>query len=136
MKTTLRHAIKINAPRARVFKALTEIDEMAAWHLGRVEGEIAVGSVMYLNPKQGLRFGWQTKEIVGHERIVQACVEGPGSSVGKNLVFALSDADAGSTLVRLTDGEWADDDEHLPFCNTHWGGILHRLKKYIEGGLA
>ena len=87
---------------------------------------------MYLNPKPGLRFGWKTKELVDRERIAQACVEGPGSSVGKDLVFALSDAEAGSTLVQLTDGEWADDDAHVPFCNTHWGRVLHRLKEYVE----
>jgi uncharacterized protein YndB with AHSA1/START domain len=131
--TTLRHAIKINGPRERVYKALTVIDEMAAWHQGTTEGEIAVGSVMNLNPKPGLKFGWETRELVDNERIVQNCVEGPGSSTGKTLTFALSDADAGSTLVQLTDGEWADDDAHLPFCNTHWGSVLHRLKNHVEG---
>jgi uncharacterized protein YndB with AHSA1/START domain len=132
MSITLRHAIKINAPRERVFKALTVIDEMAAWHQGTTEGTIAVGSVMKLNPKPGLIFGWETKELVANERLVQTCVEGPGSSAGKTLTFALSDADGGLTMVQLTDGEWADDDAHLPFCNTHWGSVLHRLKNYVE----
>ncbi len=132
MSVTLRHAIKINGSRERVYKALTGIGEMAAWHHGPVEGDIKVGAVMYLNPKPGLRFGWETKELLANERVVQACVEGPGSSAGKTLTFALSDADAGSTLVQLTDGEWAEDDDHLPFCNTHWGGVLHRLKEYVE----
>ena len=132
MSVTLRHAIKINAPRERVFKALATIDEMAAWHHGPVEGDIAVGAVMTLNAKPGLKFGWETKEIVENERIAQQCVEGPGSSVGKNLVFTLSDAEAGLTLVQLTDGEWADDDKHLPFCNTHWGNVLSRLKQHTE----
>ena len=132
MSITLRHAIKINGSRERVYKALTDIDEMAAWHQGSTEGRIAVGSVMNLNPKPGLKFGWETKELVENERISQTCVEGPGSSAGKTLTFALSDADARSTLVQLTDGEWADDDERLPFCNTHWGGILHQLKNYAE----
>ena len=132
MSLTLRHAIKIAAPRDSVYKALTDIAEMAAWHQGAVEGAIAVDSVMYLNPKPGMKIGWQTKELVNNERVTQTCVEGPGSSAGKTLTFALSDADAGLTLVQLTDGEWADDDEHLPFCNTHWGDVLHNLKKYVE----
>ena len=132
MSITLRHAVKINAHRERVFKALTVIDEMAAWHHGPVEGDIAVGAVLTLNAKPGLKISWETKELVANERIVQKCVEGPGSSVGKTLTFSLSDTDAGITLVELTDGEWADDDAHLPFCNTHWGDVLHRLKKYVE----
>ena len=132
--TMLKHAIKINASRDRVFKALTDIDEMSAWHHGTVTGKIAVGSEMFLNPKPGLKFGWETTELVPNERIVQKCVEGPGSSVGKDLVFTLSDADAGVTQVQLTDGDWDDDDDHLPFCNTHWGGVLYRLKRYVEEG--
>ncbi|MGD9324814.1 MAG: SRPBCC family protein [Desulfobacterales bacterium] len=132
MSTTLRHAIKINASREKVFKALTKIDEMASWHHGPVEGDIAVGSVMYLNPKPGLKFGWEIKELVNNERVAQKCVEGPGSSAGKTLTFNLSDAGAGSTLVELSDGEWADNDAHLPYCNTHWGSVLHRLKNYVE----
>jgi uncharacterized protein YndB with AHSA1/START domain len=132
MSVTLRHAIKINATRERIFKALTTIDEMAAWHHGPVEGDIAVGAVMTLNAKPGLKISWETKELIDNERIVQVCVEGPGTSVGKNLVISLSDAEAGSTLVELTDGDWADDDDHLPFCNTHWGNVLIRLKQYTE----
>ncbi len=130
--TMLRHAIKIDASRDRVFRALSDMNEMTAWHHGGVEGDITVGAVLYLNAKPGMRFGWETKELVGNERIVQTCVEGPGSSKGKTITFALSDAEAGMTLVELTDGDWADDDEHLPFCNTHWGEVLYRLKQYVE----
>lgn len=133
MSVTLRHAIKISGPRERVYKALTDIDEMAAWHQGNTGGNIEVGAVMSLNPKPGLSLAWKTEDLVENERIVQTCVDGPGTSAGKTLTFALSDADTGSTLVQLTDGEWPDDDDHLPFCNTHWGSVLHRLKQYIEG---
>ncbi len=87
---------------------------------------------MFLNPKSGLKFGWKTKELVANERIVQECIEGPGNSAGKELAFTLSDAEAGVTQVQLTDGEWDSDDAHLPFCNTHWGAVLYRLKNYVE----
>ena len=80
---TLRHAIKINAPRDRVFSALADAHEMAAWHIGAVDGDIAVGSTFRLNPKPGLMFGWRTEEIVAGERIRQQCVEGPGTPQAK-----------------------------------------------------
>jgi uncharacterized protein YndB with AHSA1/START domain len=131
---TLRHAIKINAPRDRVFSALADIDEMAAWHIGGVDGDIAVGSTFRLNPKPGLVFGWRTEEIVAGERIRQQCVEGPGNSAGKTLTFTLSDDAEGTTLVTLTDGQWLDDDSNLPFCNTRWAEVLFHLKEYVETG--
>jgi len=43
---TLRQAIKINAPLDRVFSALADAHEMAAWHIGGVAGDIAVDSIV------------------------------------------------------------------------------------------
>lgn len=130
--STLRHAIKINAPRNRVFSALADADEMAAWHVGGIDGDIAVGSIFRLNPKPGLVFGWRTEEIVDGERIRQQCVEGPGNSAGKTLTFTVSDDAEGTTLVTLTDGPWRDEDPGLPFCNTRWAEVLLHLQKYVE----
>jgi hypothetical protein len=134
--TTLQHAIKVAAPRSLVFKAIADVGEMKAWHLGTVEGEIAVGSAFYLNPKPGLRFGWRTDEIVTNTRLRQTCVEGPGASVGKTLVVALSDSDNANTLVTLSDSGWYDGDADLPFCNTRWGEVLLRLKGYAEAAVS
>lgn len=129
---SLRHAIRINAPRDRVFSALAYGAEMAAWHIGGLDGDIAVGSTFRLHPKPGLMFAWRTVEIVAGERIRQQCVEGPGSATGKMLTFTLSDEDEGATLVTLTDGQWHDDDPNLPFCNTRWAEVLFQLKEYVE----
>src|SRR5258708_33810250 len=96
--TTLHHAIKIAASRRDVFRALADAGKMAAWHVGGIEGEISVGSTLYLNPKPGLRFGWKTDAMVANERLRQICVDGPGSSIGKSLTLALSDAAQDSTL--------------------------------------
>ena len=132
MGVTLRHAIKINASPGLVFQALTDTTEMQHWHHGAAAGQVAIGEVLQLDSKPGLTFSWETKEIVPNEKVVQVCVEGPGSSVGKTLSVVLTDVGNGATLVELSDGEWADDDASLPFCSTHWGGVLHRLKSHLE----
>jgi uncharacterized protein YndB with AHSA1/START domain len=129
---TLRHAIRIAASRADTFRALTDIDEMAAWHLGSVDGAIAPGTVLHLAPRPDLRFGWRTDALEPQATIVQTCVEGPRTSLGKTLTIALSDTDDDRTLVELGDGEWPEDDPHLPFCNTYWGEALNRLRSYLE----
>jgi uncharacterized protein YndB with AHSA1/START domain len=129
---TLNHAVKVRASRARTYKALTELTEMAAWHVGSIEGEIAQGEVMTLLPKPGQRFGWRTERLETDSKIVQAAVEGSDTSPGKTLTFSLSDLEDGRTLVELTDGEWREGDPNLPFCNAHWGEVLFRLKNYVE----
>ena len=131
MGVTLRHAIKIDASAERVFKALTDTSELASWHDGTVDGAVTKGSVLSLESKPGLKFGWETKELIPNERVVQKCVEGPGATVGKTLTFSLKDL-GGETQVALSDGEWDDGDSSLPFCNTHWGAVLHRLTSHVE----
>ena len=125
----LRHAIKIAASRERTFRALTNLNEMNMWHSGELGGTIAPGAVLHLRPKPGLNFAWRTEFLEPDTLLVQTCVEGPRT--GKTLRFDLSEAN-GYTLLELTDGEWPDDDPHLPFCNTHWGKVLHDLKSYVE----
>jgi len=132
MSLILRHAIKIDAPLEVVFLALSQVKHIAAWHHGPVQGDLAVGEVLYINPSSDLKFGWKTNEIVGRERIAQECVEGPEGSLGKQVVYTLSSRGPKSTLLELTDGQWNEGDGHLASCNTHWGGALYRLKAYIE----
>ena len=63
MTVTLRHAIKIAAPRRKVFTALANTDEMAAWHVGGIDGVVAVGATFRLNPKPGLVFGREDTDV-------------------------------------------------------------------------
>ncbi|WP_213881111.1 SRPBCC domain-containing protein [Pseudomonas sp. dw_358] len=130
--STLHHAIKIQAPRAKVYRALTDIAQMGQWHLGEVGGEIAPGSTLTLSPRAGQRFSWRTESLQTDQAIVQTCTEGAGSSAGKQLSFTLSDLPGGLTLVQLSDGEWHEGDPHRAFCNTHWGDVLNRLKNFTE----
>ncbi len=131
--TTLRHAIKIAAPRAQTFQAITDTRQIAAWHLGTVEGEVATGAVLSLTPRPGLRFAWRTDAILPNRELRQTCVQGPGTSPGKTVTFVLSDLSEGGTLVELSDGDWPANDSHLPFCNTRWGEVLLRLREFVEG---
>ncbi|MEW5290349.1 SRPBCC domain-containing protein [Erwinia papayae] len=129
----LCHAIEVDASCEKVYQALTQVNLMVAWHKGRVTGEIAPGKEFHLLTEKGLDFGWRTESLSPPHDIQQICIKGPGNSVGKRLHISLKASDKG-TLVTLTDGEWSEDDPHLPLCNTHWAGALHNLKSLVEGG--
>ncbi|MCW1959505.1 MAG: SRPBCC domain-containing protein [Mycobacterium sp.] len=130
--TTLRHAIAISARRSAVYAALADIDQQRKWHEGTMAGEIAPGKTLTWTPKPGLTFGWRIDELNKDSSIVRTAVEGPGNTAGKRLTLTLTDLPDGRTEVALTDGEWASDDPHLAYCNTYWGGVLNRLKSYVE----
>jgi uncharacterized protein YndB with AHSA1/START domain len=115
---TLEHAVKISAPREAVFSAFTDHAKLAGWHIEKIEGEVAPGKTVYLERRPGLRFGWKTEVLDAGKKIVQTCVEGPGSSVGKKLTILFSDEPDGRPLLRLSDSGWHENDEHLPLCNS------------------
>jgi uncharacterized protein YndB with AHSA1/START domain len=105
---------------------------ISGWHLGRVQGEVRVGKTLTMERRPGLRFGWRTEELDPGLKIVQTCVEGPGSSAGKTLTITFFNEADGRTRVELSDTGWRDDDPHLPLCNTYWGEALTRLRSYLE----
>jgi Activator of Hsp90 ATPase homolog 1-like protein len=130
--TTLRHAIKVEAPRDAAYHAFADIAELAGWHMGSVQGEVHVGKTFTIERRPGLRFGWRTDELDPGLKIVQTCTEGPGTSAGRTLTLAFSSADDDRTLVELSDAGWRDDDPDLPLCNTYWGEALGRLRSYLQ----
>jgi uncharacterized protein YndB with AHSA1/START domain len=129
---TLKHAVKIAAPRDVVFRAFTEIAELANWHLGTIDGEVEAGKTFHLERRPDLRFRWRTDRIDAGNKIVQTCVDGPGFSRGKTLTIDFSDEPDARTLIQLNDSGWHEQDKHLPLCNTHWGEALGRLRDYLE----
>ena len=132
--TTLRHAIRVGASRDAAYHAFTDIARLAGWQLGRVQGEVRVGKTLTIERHTGLHFGWRTDELDPGHKIVQTCVEGPGSSAGKTLTITFSNETDSKTLVELSDAGWHDNDPHLPLCNTYWGEALTRLRSYLETG--
>jgi hypothetical protein len=86
---------------------------LAAWHVGGIEGEIAVGSTLCLNPKPGLRFGWRTDEIVTNEQLRQTVGplerEPEPSAIAREQVIVNDHADVRTLLADLGDLELSDN---------------------------
>ncbi|WP_448310647.1 SRPBCC family protein [Pantoea sp. PGP6] len=129
---TLHHAIKITAARSQIYAALTDITQLASWHLGVIEGTIAPGEILTLRPNPHAHISWRTEKLVPDEELVQVSVDEPDSPAGKTLRITLADFGPDQTIVALSHGGWSDGDPHLPFCNTRWGEVLQHLKSWVE----
>jgi uncharacterized protein YndB with AHSA1/START domain len=72
--TRIDRAIEINAPPARVWRALTSADELSAWFQVQIEGEITAGGTVWmtsLHPQHaGQRFRVRIVELTPHRRVV------------------------------------------------------------------
>jgi uncharacterized protein YndB with AHSA1/START domain len=131
MTISLEHSIKVQASPAKVYQALTNLDQIAQWHCGQVNGKVAIGESLTLESDEGPTFTWTTLELIPNSKIIQQCTNGPGSSTGKALTFQLQES-GNNTSIELSHDSWDPADPHLSICNTHWGNVLHRLKAYIE----
>ncbi len=55
---TLHHATKISASRHDVYTSLTDLTRMAAWHGGKLEGQIEAGEVLTLQARPETHFDY------------------------------------------------------------------------------
>lgn len=126
----LRHRIRISAPLSPVWSALTTAQGLQAWWAPDVEVDEAGG---YVSVKAGsANFVWSAKNN-GESGIVEwTCLEGPGSSPGSVVTFAVAADDDDHTVVTLVHEGWTEEDPNIEACNTRWGGLLHALKNASE----
>ena len=130
----ISHEIKIKATPDHVFAALTKVDELKAWHSGHVSGHDRVGGVLHIEGSGKPGFDWKVTELSPPKRVGWICTAGPGDSVGTTVLFELSLADQGRTLVECTHGGWPGTHGNYRKCNTLWGVLLHHLRQYVETG--
>ncbi|CAH0164726.1 SRPBCC domain-containing protein [Microbacterium sp. Bi128] len=116
----LRHRIRISAPLDPVWSALTTAQGLQAWWAPDVEVDDVGGHV---SVKAGsANFVWSAKNN-GESGIVEwTCLEGPGSSPGSVVTFAVAADDDDHTVVTLVHEGWTEDDPNIEACNTRWGG--------------
>jgi uncharacterized protein YndB with AHSA1/START domain len=130
------HEIKIKATPDRVYAALTKVDELKAWHSGQVSGRGEAGGVLHIEGSGKPGFKWKVTELSPPQRVGWICTAGPGDSVGTTVLFELTPADQGRTLVACTHAGWPGTHGNYRKCNTLWGVLLHHLKQYVETGTA
>lgn len=128
----INHEIKINAPIEKVHQAITSLQDLRSWHTSSMEGDSKPNGVLISKAKDKPTFHWKIKSA---KPVIWECTEGPGDSVGTQVIFNLSETDDGGILVELSHTEWPNQHGNFRKCNTLWGILLHHLKKYVESGI-
>ena len=136
---TITQSLTIDAPRAEVFRALTDADALKRWWITDGISE----------PRTGGRFRYEWRmadqgndhvqegtydEVVDGERVAYPWSAGPAGET--RVTFTLSDRD-GATEVALDHSGFSADPEHTEIYDRHgqgWHGFLTNLKSVLEGG--
>jgi uncharacterized protein YndB with AHSA1/START domain len=134
MTRTFEHTLTVDRPRAEVFRALTDADELKRWWI--TDGTS--------DPRAGGRYRYEWKmadpandhvqegaydDVVDGERIAYPW-SGPGGD--SRVTVTLSERD-GATQVSLVHEGIAEDDQFERY-EQGWTAFLANLKSVLEGG--
>src|SRR5216683_3092238 len=82
---TISHAIRIRAPRARVYQALSTRDGLQGWNTPDLEGDVAQGREFTLRYGDGVSFRWKVSKLDSGSAVSWECTAGPGAAAGSTL---------------------------------------------------
>lgn len=153
MRSAIHHQIAIRAPRARVYRALAEPDEISAWWCPQSVIDTSEGLVM---SHQAGPYGTVRLKVLGRDPDIGVswqCIstharDNPASAwTGTQLVFDLSQGDSGAAAVEraVAGAPIAElstvDFRHLGYDLGHrfagfnswaWALVLQALKQHCE----
>lgn len=129
----LRHNLTIEASAKQVYDAITLEEGLRGWWTNEATAKPEEGNINHFI------FGdeyFNKMKIVNlnSPSIVQwECVDGDKEWIGTKLSFELEEKE-GTTFLRFSHLNWAEESEFFGFCNHHWGRFLDSLKSLCETG--
>jgi uncharacterized protein YndB with AHSA1/START domain len=129
----IQHLLHINAPAAKVYKAITEEDGLKNWWTNQTIAMPEVGAVIEF--RFGERYHDKIKVInlEPDKKVEWLCLHGESEWIDTTFIFDLESKDD-LTILRFTHGNWQDTTDFFASCNFHWGYYLRSLKLLMEIG--
>lgn len=132
MSHSIKHLFHIDAPRQKVFDALSTIDGLSKWWTAQTSGDASKGGTIQF------RFGdvgpdMKVVESKPGEMISWECIASPHGWVGNRLTFSL-DENEGKTRVRFAHNGWEEDNDFYAICSFTWGRYMESLRQYCQAG--
>ncbi|MFN0276659.1 MAG: SRPBCC family protein [Chitinophagales bacterium] len=133
MTYSIKKLFHINAPRERVFEAISTIKGLSNWWTINTSGDSSKNKIIRFT--FGEMEGPQMKvvEITPNERIKWECVAGSDGWIGHTFTFFLDEND-GKTRVRFSHELWPEDDDFYAACCFSWGRYMESLRQYCQTG--
>lgn len=126
------HCFWINAPRGKVYAALTEQAGLAGWWTQDVNHEGTQGSVSTFRFTSGA-FNRMKIMVIEPGQIEWECVDGHEEWTGTRVRFELRE-DGGQTKVCFSHSGWREITEYVGECSFHWAYYMTSLQQYCETG--
>lgn len=129
----IKHLLVIKATPDVVYDAITTQKGLAGWWTVKSTSEEKVGgmntfafSAEYYNEMKVL-------QMTPNTLVEWECLVGDKEWIGTHLYFNLEEKD-GTTILRFSHEDWANETDFFGNCNFHWGIYLRSLKTLSETG--
>lgn len=132
MSHTINHLFHINAPVEKVFKAVTNIDDLKAWYTTEVTGVSELHGVIEFK-FGGVDFHTKVIEMVANEKLVLECIATSLPLVGHKISYILDQNDE-KTRVRFTQEGFEENDDFFANMNFSMAKYLESLRQYCQKG--
>lgn len=135
--TAIEHTIDVEAPRERVFRALTDADELAGWFPSSADSDPRPGGAFEYRfefpaePERDHRYAGAYHEVRAGERVGYPWA----GALGETRVDITLEPSGDATTVRLVHSGWGEGDEWEASRRMHdegWAFFLGNLKTYVE----
>jgi uncharacterized protein YndB with AHSA1/START domain len=115
----IKHLFHIDAPRQKVYEAISTINGFQNWWTKQTSGDAGLGGVI------AFRFGnpgmdFKVTKLTEATEVNMICVAGFDDWIGTTLTFFL-DENEGKTRVRFTHDNWAETGDNYAACCFSWG---------------
>ena len=127
------HRVGIQAPAAKVYRALTEQEGLAGWWTRNVKAPAGVGSVIQFRFDDRGFNDMKVLELQPNRLVRWQCVDGAKEWIGTEFTFDLK-KNNGTTALLFAQRGWKEQVEFMHYCSTKWATYLLGLKSLCEGG--
>ena len=123
----------INSTKEKVFKALTESNELSKWYTTVVNGKFELNEIISFEFINFAKFKFKVIAIIQNESIYLEIVESEFDNVGHMMKYDLDEND-GKTRVRYTYEGFDEMDDSYANMNFSSAKYLESLRQYCQTG--
>ena len=123
----------INSTKEKVFKALTESNELSEWYTTVVNGKFELNEIISFEFVNFAKFKFKVIAIIQNESVYLEIVESEFGNIGHIMKYDLDEND-GKTRVRYTYEGFDEMDDSYANMNYSSAKYLESLRQYCQTG--
>ena len=130
----LHHRVPIEASPAKVYAAISTSEGNRGWWTAdsKVDQKVG-GKAAFGFDKREAVFNMTVDKLTPNKEVVMSCHGDHPEWNGTTLTWSIG-KDGDQTSLRFTHSGWKSATDFCASCNSMWGQLMFRLKRYAESG--